>query len=90
MKIQELLVLGQQTLTELRETYCLTDNVMQKAGQHDLSGYFLIEDTFCLVIRPRAVGYGELVLNWLRNSNDELSENGHALTALWLESHRRS
>ncbi|KAE7998102.1 hypothetical protein FH972_002678 [Carpinus fangiana] len=45
VKTQEFLVLGRQSLTELRDKiYCLTDQVMQKAGQHDPSGYFLIED----------------------------------------------
>ncbi|KAM2917023.1 hypothetical protein FF1_045872 [Malus domestica] len=41
---QELLVLGQQTLTELRnKSDCLTDHVMPKAGQHDPSTYLLVE-----------------------------------------------
>ncbi|KAM7269524.1 hypothetical protein ACFE04_025021 [Oxalis oulophora] len=39
------MVLGSQTLTELRDKiYCLTDQVMRKADQHDPSGYFLIEN----------------------------------------------
>lgn len=73
MKIRELLVLRQQTLTELRDKICCsTDNAMQKAGQHDPSGHFLIEDTFCNDLRdPFAVDYSEPVLCWLRNSNDE-------------------
>lgn len=37
-------MLGRQMLTELRDVICcLTDQVMQKAGQYDPSGYFLIE-----------------------------------------------
>lgn len=44
LQTQEFLVLGGQTLTEMRDKiYCLTDQMMQKAGQHDPSGYFLVE-----------------------------------------------
>lgn len=47
VKTQEFLVLGGQTLTELRDKiYCLTDQMMRKAGQHDPSGYFLIEVSY--------------------------------------------
>ncbi|XP_022775658.1 snRNA-activating protein complex subunit-like isoform X2 [Durio zibethinus] len=43
-KIQEFLVLGHQTLSEPKnKMYCLTDQLMLKAGLHDPSGYFLIE-----------------------------------------------
>ncbi|XP_038689429.1 snRNA-activating protein complex subunit isoform X2 [Tripterygium wilfordii] len=72
-KTQELLVLGRQTLTELRDKiYCLTDSVMQKAGQHDPSGYFLIEDVFCNDLRdPSAIDYSEPIFDWLRDSRDE-------------------
>ncbi|XP_022775657.1 snRNA-activating protein complex subunit-like isoform X1 [Durio zibethinus] len=46
-KIQEFLVLGHQTLSEPKnKMYCLTDQLMLKAGLHDPSGYFLIEDMF--------------------------------------------
>jgi snRNA-activating protein complex subunit 3 len=42
-------VLGSQFLTDLRDSICcLTDNLMKKAGQHDHSGYFLIEVCFLL------------------------------------------
>lgn len=44
LQCQELLVLGSQFLTDLRDNICcLTDKLMKVAGQHDLSGYFLIE-----------------------------------------------
>uniref|UniRef100_A0A2N9IJX5 snRNA-activating protein complex subunit n=1 Tax=Fagus sylvatica TaxID=28930 RepID=A0A2N9IJX5_FAGSY len=73
VKTQEFLVLGRQTLTELRDKiYCLTDQVMQKAGQHDPSGYFLIEDVFCNDLRePSAIDYSEPIFDWLRSSRDE-------------------
>ncbi|KAL5838899.1 hypothetical protein ACOSQ3_016068 [Xanthoceras sorbifolium] len=76
MKTQEFLVLGLQTLTELRDRiYCLTDQVMQKAGEHDPSGYFLIEEVFYNDMRhPSAIDYSEPVLDWLRNSKDEALE----------------
>ncbi|GLT64392.1 hypothetical protein SLA2020_368900 [Shorea laevis] len=73
VKTQEFLVLGRQSLTELRDKiYCLTDQVMQKAGQHDPSGYFLIEDVFCNDLRdPSAIDYSEPIFDWLRNSRDD-------------------
>ncbi|KAK4584501.1 hypothetical protein RGQ29_022288 [Quercus rubra] len=72
-KTQEFLVLGRQTLTELRDKiYCLTDQMMQKAGQHDPCGYFLIEDVFCNDLRdPSAIDYSEPIFDWLKNSKDE-------------------
>ncbi|XP_031266908.1 snRNA-activating protein complex subunit [Pistacia vera] len=73
VKTQEFLVLGRQTLTELRDKiYCLTDQVMQKAGEHDPSGYFLIEDAFYNDLRdPSAIDYSKPIFDWLRNSKDE-------------------
>lgn len=73
VKTQEFLVLGGQTLTELRDKiYCLTDQMMRKAGQHDPSGYFLIEDVFCNDLRdPAAIDYSEPIFDWLRNNKDE-------------------
>ncbi|GKV32025.1 hypothetical protein SLEP1_g40662 [Rubroshorea leprosula] len=72
-KTQEFLVLGQQTLTELRDKiYCLSDQVMQKAGKHDPSGYFLIEDMFYNDLRdPSATDYSKPILDWLKNSKDD-------------------
>ncbi|GAV70589.1 zf-SNAP50_C domain-containing protein [Cephalotus follicularis] len=72
-KTQELLVLGCQLLTELRDKICcLTDRVMQKVGQHDPSGYFLIEDVFYNDLRdPSAIDYSEPIFDWLRNSKDD-------------------
>ncbi|CAK7337270.1 unnamed protein product [Dovyalis caffra] len=69
LKTQEFFVLGGQTLTEMRDKiYCLTDQVMQKAGQHDPSGYFLVEDVFCNDLRDTsAIDYSEPIIDWLRN-----------------------
>ncbi|KAJ6294645.1 hypothetical protein OIU76_022681 [Salix suchowensis] len=69
VKTQEFLVLGGQTLTEMRDKiYCLTDQMMQKAGQHDPSGYFLVEDVFCNDLRDTsAIDYSEPIIDWLRN-----------------------
>ncbi|CAL5199636.1 unnamed protein product [Lathyrus oleraceus] len=73
VKIQELLVLGGQTLTVLRDKICCsTDQIMQKAGQHDPSGYFLIEDVFYTDLRdPSAIDLTRPILDWLRNSKEE-------------------
>ncbi|XP_062106968.1 snRNA-activating protein complex subunit isoform X2 [Humulus lupulus] len=75
-KTQEFLVVGQQALTELRDKiYCVTDHVMQKAGQYDPSGYFLIEDVFCNDLRdPSAIDYSEPIFDWLRNNEEEVSK----------------
>lgn len=72
-KCQEFLVLGQQTLTELRDKiYCSSDQVMQKAEKSDPSGYFLIENVFYNDLRdPSAIDYSEPILDWLENSKDE-------------------
>ncbi|XP_058114590.1 snRNA-activating protein complex subunit [Magnolia sinica] len=76
LKTQEFLVLGRQPLTELRDNiYCLTDQLMQKAGQHDPSGYFLIEDVFCNDRRDASsIDYSEPIFDWLRNCKDEAVE----------------
>ncbi|KAF3445056.1 hypothetical protein FNV43_RR14749 [Rhamnella rubrinervis] len=73
VKTHEYFVLGQQTLTELKDKiYCLTDQVMQKAGQHDPSGYFLIEDVFCNDLRnTSAIDYSEPIFDWLQNNKEE-------------------
>ncbi|GAB2295654.1 hypothetical protein Dimus_029808 [Dionaea muscipula] len=69
-KVQEIMVLGCQLLTELRDKiYCLIDGVMEKAGNHDPSGYFLIEDVFYNDLRdPSAIDYSTPILDWLKNS----------------------
>ncbi|KAK9036999.1 hypothetical protein V6N11_021922 [Hibiscus sabdariffa] len=76
-KVQEFLVLGRQTLTELKDKICcLTDQVMQKAGHYDPSGYFLIEDTLFNDMRDSsAINYSEPILDWLRNSPDDAMKN---------------
>ncbi|OIW16972.1 hypothetical protein TanjilG_32839 [Lupinus angustifolius] len=73
VKTQELLVLGGQTLSALRDKiYCSMDHVMQKAEQNDPSGYFLIEDVFYNDLRdPSAIDYSRPILDWLQNSKDE-------------------
>ncbi|XP_057420919.1 snRNA-activating protein complex subunit-like isoform X2 [Lotus japonicus] len=73
LKTQELLVLGRQTLTSLRDKiFCSTDQVMQKAGQHDPSGFFLIEDIFYTDLRdPSAIDLTRPILDWVQNSNEE-------------------
>ncbi|KAK3009536.1 hypothetical protein RJ639_014636 [Escallonia herrerae] len=75
-KTQEFLVLGQQPWSELRDKmYCLTDQIMKKAGQHDPSGYSLIEDVFCNDLRePSAIDYSKPILDWLRESKKDALE----------------
>ncbi|KAJ6835323.1 putative snRNA-activating protein complex subunit isoform X2 [Iris pallida] len=75
-KTQEFLVLGSQLLSELRDNiYCLTDKLMQTAGQHDPSGYFLIEDTFCNDLRdPSSSDYSKPIFDWLNNCKNEAEE----------------
>ncbi|XP_020974068.1 snRNA-activating protein complex subunit isoform X5 [Arachis ipaensis] len=66
VKTQELLVLGKQPLTDLRDKiHCSMDQVMQKAGQYDPSGYFLIEGdcTHTLVIRDMRLFHTDDVHN---------------------------
>ncbi|KAI9088670.1 hypothetical protein K1719_029784 [Acacia pycnantha] len=73
VKTQELLLLGGQTLTALRDNiFCSMNQVMEKAGQHDPSGYFLIEDVFYVDMRdPSAIDYTIPIFDWLRNSKEE-------------------
>ncbi|KAK3009115.1 LOW QUALITY PROTEIN: hypothetical protein RJ639_014911, partial [Escallonia herrerae] len=73
---KEFLVLGQQPWSELRDKmYCLTDQIMKKAGQHDPSGYSLIEDVFCNDLRePSAIDYSKPILDWLRESKKDALE----------------
>lgn len=75
-KTQEFLVLGRQLLTELRDRiYCLTDQLMERAGQHDTSGYFLIEDVFCNDMRDvSAIDYSKPIMDWLEDSKKEALE----------------
>ncbi|KAL2253383.1 UNVERIFIED_CONTAM: snRNA-activating protein complex subunit [Sesamum indicum] len=73
---QEFLVLGRQFLTEVRDkTYCLTDEIMKKAGHNDPSGYFLIEDVFYNDMRDcSATDYSKPILDWLENSKNDALE----------------
>lgn len=76
LKTQELLVLGRQTLDELKDKiHCSTDEIMKKAGQDDRLGYFLIEDVFCNDLRePSAVDYSKPILDWIRDSKKDALE----------------
>ncbi|KAI9088602.1 hypothetical protein K1719_029716 [Acacia pycnantha] len=48
------------------------NQMMEKAGQHDPSGYFLIEDVFYVDTRdPSAIDYTIPIFDWLRNSKEE-------------------
>ncbi|KAL9666414.1 hypothetical protein QQ045_000745 [Rhodiola kirilowii] len=76
-KTQEFLVLGRQTLTELRDCiYCLTNQVMERTGQYySPSGYFLIEDVFYNDMRDEnATDYSKPIIQWLMNSKREAQE----------------
>ncbi|KAL9670082.1 hypothetical protein QQ045_007633 [Rhodiola kirilowii] len=75
-KTQEFLVLGRQTLTELRDCiYCLTNQVMERTGQYSPSGYFLIEDVFYNDMRDEnATDYSRPIIQWLMNSKREAQE----------------
>ncbi|KAL9681610.1 hypothetical protein QQ045_013395 [Rhodiola kirilowii] len=75
-KTQEFLVLGRQTLTELRDSiYCLTNQVMERTGQYSPSGYFLIEDVFYNDMRDEnATDYSRPIIQWLMNSKREAQE----------------
>ncbi|KAL0407166.1 UNVERIFIED_CONTAM: snRNA-activating protein complex subunit [Sesamum latifolium] len=76
LKTQEFLVLGRQFLTEVRDKiYCLTDEIMKKAGHNDPSGYFLIEDVFYNDMRDcSAMDYSKPILDWLDNSKNDALE----------------
>ncbi|XP_022733383.1 snRNA-activating protein complex subunit isoform X2 [Durio zibethinus] len=91
-KIQEFLVLGHQTLTELKDKiYCLTDQVMQKAGQHDPSGYFLIEDIFFNDLRDSsAIDYSKTIFDWLRNSRDDALKKWESIVTGELQQKQRA
>ncbi|GKA95885.1 snRNA-activating protein complex subunit isoform X1 [Tanacetum coccineum] len=71
VKTQEIMVLGRQFLTELRDNIkCLTDEIMNLAGKHDPSGYFLIEDTFYNDLREdNATDFSEPILTWVKGKD---------------------
>lgn len=81
LKTQEFLVLGRQYLTDVRDRiYCLTDEIMDKAGQYDPSGYFFIEDVFYNDMRePSAIDYSMPILDWLQNSKNEALEKWESI-----------
>ncbi|XP_057795139.1 snRNA-activating protein complex subunit-like isoform X1 [Salvia miltiorrhiza] len=83
LKTQEFLVLGRQFLTEVKDKiYCLTDEIMEKAGKYDPSGYFLIEDVFCNDMRESSsVDYSETILDWLENSKNDALEKWEYIVA---------
>ncbi|GLJ17897.1 hypothetical protein SUGI_0313330 [Cryptomeria japonica] len=90
-KIQEFLVLGSQPLTVLRDKlYCLTDQLMQKAGQHVPSGYFLIENVFYNDFRdPMASDYSRPIINWFNNQRGEALEKWKAIIAAGFKKKQR-
>ncbi|XP_068655154.1 snRNA-activating protein complex subunit [Aristolochia californica] len=93
MKIQELFVLGKQTLTQLKDNIsCVTDELMHKAEQYDPSGYFLIEDVFYNDLRhPSAIDYSEPIFTWLRNCKEEALEKWEsAITSNSLQKKQKS
>ncbi|PWA62283.1 snRNA-activating protein complex, subunit 3 [Artemisia annua] len=83
VKNQEILVLGQQFLTELRDKiYCLSDKIMESAKKHDPSGYFLIEDIFYNDLREAgAIDYSKPILDWLRESKKTAHEKWECITS---------
>ncbi|KAF3337259.1 snRNA-activating protein complex subunit isoform X3 [Carex littledalei] len=80
-KTQEFLVLGSQKLADLRDNiYCLTDKLMEAAGKHDPSAYFLVEDTFYNDMRRHsAIDYSRSIIDWLENSQEEATEKWDAI-----------
>ncbi|KAK9054074.1 hypothetical protein SSX86_025150 [Deinandra increscens subsp. villosa] len=83
VKTQEILVLGQQLLTELRDKlYCLTDEIMKLHSKHDPSGYFLIEDIFYNDLREAsATDYSKPILDWLRESKKTALEKWECIVS---------
>lgn len=81
-KMQELLVLGSQPLTSLRDRlYCLTDELARKGNVHTPSGYFLIEDVFYNDMRdPNAKDYSKDIIRWAHDSQ-EATEKWNSLGA---------
>ncbi|KAI3456620.1 hypothetical protein Pfo_013283 [Paulownia fortunei] len=83
LKTQEFLVLARQFLTEVRDKiYCLTDEIMRKAGHYDPSGYFFIEDVFCNDTRDStSIDYSKPILDWLENSKTDALEKWEFVVA---------
>nr|XP_043632882.1 snRNA-activating protein complex subunit-like [Erigeron canadensis] len=83
VKTQEIVVLGQQLLTELRDKiYCLTDQIMKLATKDDPSGYFLIEDVFYNDSRnARAADYSKPIRDWLRESKETALEKWESIVS---------
>ncbi|XP_042040481.1 snRNA-activating protein complex subunit-like isoform X1 [Salvia splendens] len=83
LKTQEFLVLGRQFLTEVKDKiYCLTDEIMRRAGKYDPSGYFLIEDVFCNDMREASnEDYSKTILDWLKNSKNDALEKWEFIVA---------
>ncbi|XP_027088179.1 snRNA-activating protein complex subunit-like [Coffea arabica] len=90
-KTQEFLVLGRQFLTEVRDKiYCLTDEIMKKAGQYDPSGYFLVEDVFCNDTRePSAIDYSKPIFKWLEHCRNDALEKWEFIVAGEQQQHQK-
>ncbi|CAA6665336.1 unnamed protein product [Spirodela intermedia] len=89
-KTQELLVLGSQRLTALRDNiYCSTDHLMQASGVSDPSGYFLIEDLFLNDLRgPGAIDYSKPILEWLVNQKKEAKDKWEWIVSSEVKKHK--
>ncbi|XP_047340106.1 snRNA-activating protein complex subunit [Impatiens glandulifera] len=91
MEKQEFLVLGSQPLNQLRDKIsCLTNEIVEKSGDHDTSGYFLIEDVFCNDRNPSSIDYSKPIFDWLKNSKEEaLKKWDYILTGQLKEKFRK-
>ncbi|KAK1422010.1 hypothetical protein QVD17_24839 [Tagetes erecta] len=91
VKTQEIMVLGQQLLTELRDKlYCLTDEIMKLNSKYDPSGYFLIEDIFYNDLREAsATDYSKPILEWLRESKKTALEKWECIISGELQQKQR-
>ncbi|KAL4560139.1 hypothetical protein LXL04_032288 [Taraxacum kok-saghyz] len=82
-KTQEIMVLGRQLLTELKDKiYCLTDEIIKLKNKHSHShsGYFLIEDIFFNDLRETdAVDYSKPILDWLTESKKTAQEKWESI-----------
>ncbi|XP_006307426.2 snRNA-activating protein complex subunit isoform X1 [Capsella rubella] len=92
VKTQEILVLGRQKLTELKDKiHCLTDQVMKMAGEYNPSGYFLIEDVFHNDLRNLSgTDFSYPILDWIWNSKDEALKKWECLLTGKLQKYQKA
>eukprot|EP01132_Coremiostelium_polycephalum_P004059 gene4059-5081_t len=74
LKTMEILVLGSQRLTELRDKiYCLSDTILD--GHTRKSGYFFINNTFYNDTRnENNILYSKNIISWLKKNDRDVSE----------------